>query len=80
MLSAPAPPFSTLAPALPVRTLFPVLPVPLMFPLPSSARFSTVPSTRAVLARLKLIRDCTVSVPEEPVRLSLTMSLALSTT
>ena len=32
-------------------------------PSTSSVRFSTAPSTRAVLARLKLIDDCTVSVP-----------------
>ena len=34
----------------------------------------------AVLARLKLIDDWTVSMPFEPARLSLTMSAALSTT
>ena len=37
--------------------------MPLMLPVPSSVRFSTAPSTRVVLARLKLIDDWTVSMP-----------------
>ncbi len=73
----PAPPSSWLTPLLPSKMLASALPVPLMLALPLRISRSTSPS---VPARLKLIDDCTVSVPLEPAMLSSTKSPALSTT
>ena len=51
-----------------------------MLPEPVSVRFSTEPSRRAELARLKLIDDWIVSMPDEPAMASLTVSLLSMTT
>ena len=72
-VSLPSPPLSVLIAALPVSTLSSALPVPLIAPVPVRVRFSS----DALVAKLKLTLESTVSVPPAS---SATVSRAASTT